>query len=407
MSKLQTIAIAAILAIGLGLGVLILRSNPQTVGEEHEHGSEPAEAHGAGHTETDEPAAEHHGHGGEEDAVALTAEQIRNAGIALVRAQPAQLSVYQSYPGEIGFDEDHTAHVVPRAAGGVDEVLVTLGQRVEKGQLLAVLSSQQLSELRSEAAAAQRRLELARATYVREERLWKEQISAEQDYQQARQGLQEAEIALGNARQKLQVFGGDAVRGRGNRLELRAPFAGIIVAKHLVLGEVVSEASNAFTIADLSRVWANFSVAPRDLRLVQVGTPARIVAPELGEEVAGRVTYVGNLLGEQSRTATARVTLDNPQGAWRPGLFVSVRVVSELRLVAVSVPAEAIQSVEERPCVFVRTGEGFVARPVTLGSREGERVEIVAGLAAGTEVAAAGSFVLKSELGKASASHDD
>ncbi len=404
MSQLQKIAIAVIVAIGLGLGALILSSRPQTGGEAAEPAESRSEPAAARQGEAGETAA-HPEHGGEEDAVHLSEEQIQNAGIVLTRAQPALLNVYQSYPGEIGLDEDHTAHVVPRAAGVVDEVLVTLGQSVEKGQLLAVLSSQQLSELRSEEAAAQRRLELARATYVREERLWKEQISAEQDYQQARQGLQEAEIALANAHQKLQAFGGDAARGNGNRLDLRAPFAGTIVAKHLVLGEVVSEASNAFTIADLSRVWANFSVAPRDLRLVRVGTPARVGAPELGEEVSGSVTYVGNLLGEQTRTATARVTLANPQGAWRPGLFVSVRVVSETRQVAVSVPVEAIQTVEERSCVFVRSAEGFVARPVTLGSREGERVEIVAGLEAGAEIAAAGSFILKSELGKASAEH--
>ena len=408
MHKSQKLAITLILALGLGIGTLILNHSPQPAApHEHNHGAEDeGEAHGNeaehGHEETD---GESHVHDEEEDVVHLSEAQIRAAAIVLAKAQPARLDVYQSYPGMIGFDEDHTAHVVPRASGVVEEVFVTLGQAVEKGQLLAVLASQPLSDLRSEAAAGQRRLELARATYAREERLWEEQISAEQDYQQARQGLQDAEIVLDNARQKLRALGGDASRGSGNRLELRAPFAGMIVAKHLVLGEVVNEATSAFTVADLSRVWANFSVAPRDLSLVHIGTSARVAAPDLDAEVAGTVTYIGNLIGEQTRTATARVTLDNPQGAWRPGLFVNVRVVSESREVPVSVPEEALQTFEERPTVFVRTAEGFVAQPVSLGERGNGYVEIVDGLTAGTEVAAAGSFVIKSELGKASASH--
>lgn len=396
MSNAQKVVIALILALGLGLGTLILRSSPQSAGSHEDH-----ETEGAGHTHEDEHE------GAEEDRVHLSQAQIEAAGIELVRARPAQLSLYRRYPGEVGFDEDHIAHVVPRAAGVVEEVFVTLGQAVEKGQLLAVLASQPLSDLRSAAAAAQRRLELARVTYLREKRLWQEQISAEQDYQQARQAFQEAQILVDNARQKLEAFGGDARSGHGNRLELRAPFAGTIVAKHLVLGEVVNEATSAFTIADLSRVWVNFSVAPRDLAQVRVGTPAKVTVPDLNSEVAGTVTYVGNLIGDQTRTATARVTLANPQDAWRPGLFVSVQVVSETREVPVSVPESALQTFEEGPCVFVRTAEGFVARPVSPGEREGGRVEIVDGLSAGTEVAATGSFIIKSELGKGSASHDD
>ncbi|MEE3509711.1 biotin/lipoyl-binding protein, partial [Pseudomonas sp. 10C3] len=88
---------------------------------------------------------------------------------------------------------------VPRVPGVVESVHVNLGQTVKKGQLLAVIASQQISDQRSEQAAAQRRLELARTTYERERQLWQDKISAEQDFLQARQALQEAEIAVSNA----------------------------------------------------------------------------------------------------------------------------------------------------------------------------------------------------------------
>ncbi|MFH5256279.1 efflux RND transporter periplasmic adaptor subunit, partial [Burkholderia semiarida] len=96
-------------------------------------------------------------------------------------------------PGEIRFNEDRTAHVVPRVAGIAETVPANLGQNVKKGQLLAVLSSAAVSEQRSELLAASKRLELARTTFAREKQLWEEKVSAEQDYLQARQALREAE----------------------------------------------------------------------------------------------------------------------------------------------------------------------------------------------------------------------
>lgn len=134
--------------------------------------------------------------------------------------QARELGTAISFPGEIRFDEDRTAHVVPRVPGVVEAVQAELGQAVKRGQVLAVIASQQISDLRSEQQAAQRRLELARLTFQREQQLWQERISAEQDYLQARQALQEAEIALANARQKVAAVG---PAGAGNRYELRAP----------------------------------------------------------------------------------------------------------------------------------------------------------------------------------------
>ena len=369
------------------------------------HGSSASASHGesAGHADSEHAHAESAEPEGE--GLHLSAEQIGAAGIQLVSAGPQSLDEAFSLPGEIGFDEDRTAHVVPRTPGVVESVAVELGQRVKQGALLAVIASQQVSELRSELAAAQRRVSLASKTFERERELWQEKISAEQDYLQARQDLEEAQIALANARQKTNALSGVSASAGGNRYELRAPFDGVVVEKHLVPGEVVSEATAAFTLSDLSRVWATFSVAPQDLARVQVGKPARVEAADLGMQVDGRVSYVGNLLGEQTRSAVARVTLANPDGAWRPGLFVNVRVSDRARQVAVAVPEQAIQEVEGKPSVFVRNAEGFAVRPVDLGMRSAGKVEVLAGLAAGDQVAGEGSFVLKSELGKSSASH--
>ncbi|HDS1765794.1 efflux RND transporter periplasmic adaptor subunit [Pseudomonas putida] len=397
--KLALLA-TAVAALGLaGLawtGTLGQASKAQAPHDDHgqdSHGH-AAEQAAAG------PAEE--GHGEEEGQLHLSVAQIESAGVQLAAAGPRELGTAISFPGEIRFDEDRTAHVVPRVPGVVEAVQAELGQAVRRGQVLAVIASQQISDLRSEQQAAQRRLELARLTFQREQQLWQERISAEQDYLQARQTLQEAEIALANARQKVAAVG---PAGAGNRYELRAPFDAVVVEKHLTVGEVVDATSNAFTLSDLSRVWATFAVAPRDLDKVVTGRDVRVSAPDLGAQVQGKVNYVGSLLGEQNRAATVRATLANPNGAWRPGLFVNVAVSVDRFEAAVAVPESALQTWEAQTVVFARTAEGFEARPVKTGRRDAGQVEITSGLAAGTQVAAAGSFVLKSELGKGSAEH--
>ncbi|PYC21414.1 efflux RND transporter periplasmic adaptor subunit [Pseudomonas jessenii] len=390
--KLMIVAVAT-LALGIGIGSqwagnASIDAHADEASEHADHAEEGA-------------AAEH----AEEGHIELSAEQITAAGIQLAEAKAQNISRGLPFPGEVRFDEDRTAHVVPRVPGVVDSVAVNLGQTVKKGQLLAVIASQQISDQRSEQAAAQRRLALARTTYEREKKLWQDKISAEQDFLQARQALQEAEIALSNAQQKISVLSGSVVATGGNRYELRAPFDGVVVEKHLTPGEVVDESTAAFTLSDLSRVWVTFGVSPNDLNKVQVGKAVTVSAPELNAEVVGSVAYVGSLLGEQTRTATVRVTLENPQGSWRPGLFVTALVATDSREAKVAVPETAIQTVEDKPTVFVRTDDGFEARAVELGSRAAGHVEITQGLEPGAQVASAGSFVLKSELGKASAEH--
>jgi cobalt-zinc-cadmium efflux system membrane fusion protein len=390
--KLMVVAVAT-LALGIAIGSqwsgnASIDAHADEASEHADHAEEGA-------------AAEH----AEEGHIELSAEQITAAGIQLAEAKAQNISLGLPFPGEVRFDEDRTAHVVPRVPGVVESVAVNLGQTVKKGQLLAVIASQQISDQRSEQAAAQRRLALARTTYEREKKLWQDKISAEQDFLQARQALQEAEIAVSNAQQKISVLSGSVVATGGNRYELRAPFDGVVVEKHLTPGEVVDESTAAFTLSDLSRVWVTFGVSPKDLNKVQVGKAVTVSAPELNAEVVGSVAYVGSLLGEQTRTATVRVTLENPQGSWRPGLFVTALVATDSREAKVAVPETAIQTVEDKPTVFVRTDDGFEARPVELGSRAAGQVEITQGLEPGVQVASAGSFVLKSELGKASAEH--
>ncbi|ESH88040.1 hemolysin D [Cupriavidus sp. HPC(L)] len=404
----QKAAIAAILAVGtLATAAVLLTGRAGSAdphghhGDAHGHGAEQASAAAA--TPAATSAADRHT---DHDApIALTDEQIQRAGIIIETAGPATIQSGLQFPGEIRFNEDRTAHVVPRLAGVAESVPATLGEQVTKGQLLAVIASTTLSDQRSELLAAQRRMELARATYQRERKLWEEKISAEQDYLQAKAALEEARIAVQNAQQKLTAVGAKASSARLNQFELRAPFDGVIVEKHLALGEAVADNANIFTISDLSTVWAEFVVSARDLDHVRVGETTLIRSAASDGKAEGKVSYVGSLLGEQTRTAKARITLKNPNLAWRPGLFVTVEVLTDKATVPVAVQADAVQDVDGYRVVFVAGPKGFVAQRVVPGRSDGQLVEIREGLRPGTRYAARNSFVLKSDLGKDAAGH--
>jgi cobalt-zinc-cadmium efflux system membrane fusion protein len=340
-----------------------------------------------------------------EGRVAMADDQVEAAGITLDTASAAPIRSTLQLPGEIRFNEDRTAHIVPRVSGVVESVPAHLGQQVKKGQVLAVISSASVSEQRSEFRSAQQRLALARTTHEREKKLWEQKISPEQDVLQAQQALREAEIAVANANQRLAAVGAGVSSSSLGRYELRAPFDGMVVEKHISLGESVKEDANVFTLSDLSTVWAEMSIGAKDLPQVRVGEKATVRSTAFDAKASGTVSYVGVLIGEQTRTAKARVTMANPQLTWRPGLFVNVEVTASETNAPVTVSADAIQMLNDKPVVFLKVPGGFIPQPVQVGRADRKRVEIVSGLRAGARYAAAGSFVLKSEHGKGSAMH--
>jgi cobalt-zinc-cadmium efflux system membrane fusion protein len=341
----------------------------------------------------------------EDGAIALNADQIKAARIIVSRAGAAEIVTTFQLPGEIRFNEDRTAHVVPRVAGIVERVAVSIGQHVEKGQLLAVIASADLADRRSELLTAERRLSAARVSYEREKALWQERISAEQDYLQAQVQLREHDIAVQNARQKLAAINAPAavVNAALNQYELRAPFAGTIVEKHVAPGEAIAADANVFVLSDLTTIWAEMAVPAQRLDDIRVGREATVRATAFESKASGPIAYVGALLGEQTRTAPARVVLPNPAGTWRPGMFVNVSVDAGRQGVPVAVASDALQDIDGSPVIFVQSSRGFVAQPVQTGRRDRQVTEIVKGLKAGQDYAAANSFVLKAELGKGSA----
>jgi len=368
----------------------------------------------AGHDESirDEHVeeAEHDEH---EDGrvVHLSNDDMETFGIEVATAGPGIIEVQLSLPGEISADPSRLAHIVPQVAGVIREVRKEIGDRVIKGEVMAILDSRELSELKSAFLVAKEQVTLTESTFQREEKLWKQSVSSEREYLEAKQALAKARIELEAAGQKLHALGfsEEYVHNLSfhqgvpfTLYEITAPFDGTVINKHITLGEALAEDAEAFIIADLSTVWVNLTVYQKDLPYVHNGQPVIISSKQGNLQTEGIISYISPILFEETRTATARVVLNNQNGLWRPGLFVNAIITAEETMVPLLVPKTALVTKGEEMFVFVRTAEGFELKPVKTGRENGTHAEIISGLEEGRQYVSSGFFTLKSELEKAS-----
>lgn len=365
------------------------------------------------------PAAGGHDHGGgeeghsEEGKIAISADQAAAAGIQVAPVAGGVLVSRVAVPGVLSANADRLARVTARVGGTVAEVRKRLGDAVERGDVLAVIESREIAEAKGEFLAASRTAALASTTFAREARLWKQRISAEQDYLQAGAASEEARIRVELARQKLSALGLADAEVTGlpkqpianlRRLELRAPIAGRVTARTVVLGAAVAGDAELFSIADLSSLWVEVTVPPRDLPMVRQGQAVTITG-EGDAKGEGRIVFLSPVLDAETRSARAVAEIGNQDGAWRPGSFVTAHLATAEQRVEVLVPRDAVQEVEKEKVVFVRTPEGFEKREVALGREDADAYEVIFGLDVGTEIATGNAFSLKAELGKSEAGH--
>ena len=357
------------------------------------------------------PKAEGEEHA-DEGKIAMTAEQVAAANIQVVAVGGGVLTSHAAVPGVLAASQDRLARVTARVPGTVAEVRKKLGDAVVRGDVLAVVESREIADAKGEYLAATRVLALAESTLTREARLWKQRITAEQDFLQARSTAEEARIRLDLSRQRLSTLGlsdtevADLPRqpvASLRRLDVRAPLDGQVTARAAVPGAAVTGDAELFSVADLSVLWVEMSIPPRDLPMARKGQAVAVAGD--GARGEGRIVFLSPLLDPETRSARAVAELPNADDHWRPGAFVSANLATAEQRVEILVPRDALQEVEKEKVVFVRTAEGFEKREVALGREGTDAVEVIFGLDAGTEIAVAGSFALKAELGKSEAGH--
>ncbi len=333
----------------------------------------------------------------DKDAIVLSARQIADAGIEVARSSVGGVGGALEVPALVQGDPQGLQIVSATLGGRLVQLTRNLGQSVRQGDTLAVIESREAASLNAEVEASRARLALAQSNLRREQRLFDQRVSPEQDLIAARTTATEASIALRLAQQQLGATGGGA--GALNRVAMRSPISGQIIARPAMLGQTVDANAELYRVANLSRVTIVASIAPADAGRVRPGTRVEVTAA--GRRQEGRVTFVSPVLDETTRLVRVIAALANAGGLWRVGEPVSAAILLPATGDrSIAVPSTAVQTVENRTVVFVRTSNGFRVVPVTTGRRDGDQVIITSGLRGDERTATTNSFTLKAELGK-------
>lgn len=361
--------------------------------------------HGDASRESKKASESREANEGKKDLIRLSDQQVAAAGVELVPVRGSFTGAIDM-PGTVIANPKRSQVVAAAVGGRVVALNRNLGEAVSRGEALAVIESQDAAQLKADLAIAHRELELARTNFRREEHLYQEKVSAQQDYIAARTAAQEAKIRADLAEQRLVAAGGGSGSSM-NQLAVRSPIKGYVVARKAALGDAVQANTELFEIADLSEVSVDLTFSPDDAGKVSVGSPVDVTSGS--RTSTGRIAFLSRIVDPATRQVHAIATLPNANGTWRVGetVRVSMPMSDAKQASTLAVPRSAVQTVEDKPSVFVRVKDGFMVKHVVLGPSNGAYVGVLSGLSGDERIAASNSYVLKAELGKGDAGGDD
>ena len=332
----------------------------------------------------------------------IAPEAVSRVGIRIATVQEQMSEAGIEVPAEIQVEPDRQAHIASVVAGQLAHVTASVGDYVKAGQALAVIRSIALGEARAQAARSAANMEVAKATFRRQEELHREGIGAERQFLEAQAELRRAEAEQSAAERTLEVYGRG---GQGSEVAIKSPIEGRVTERHATVGEVVAPSDTLFTVIDTSRIWVVGRVYPQNAGEVREGAAATLILQQQpDQQYAGKLDYVAPSLDGHTRTLPVRMVLDNPDGALRPGSFgtLSIAPAAAQRMPLPAVETSALQRLGDETVVFVAADEPGVFRAVKVQvvARGARLATVLGALQRGQQYVADGGFVLKSELNR-------
>jgi cobalt-zinc-cadmium efflux system membrane fusion protein len=333
--------------------------------------------------------------------VKLSEQVIAGAAIKTQPVARESLTITVGLPGEVSIDPDKNARVASPVAGRLSQVRFKEGSVVKKGELLATVRIPDLTKLRAAHAATNSKARAAKTNASRLHELSQKGLASNQETLNAQSEAAALEAEARALEDQLGTLG-MAPTGRGSDLALRAPIAGIVIARSAVVGQPVTTEETIANIADLSEVWFLGRVFEKDLDKVHAGAKAEVELNAFPKRrFQGVVEYVARQIDPVARTLTARIRLANVDDVLRIGLFGMAQVATgtEQSQPVLVVPRSAVTEISGKPVVFVRQPDGdFELHDVVLGQSNLGKVQVLSGLREGERVVTDGAFTVKSAI---------
>lgn len=322
-------------------------------------------------------------------SVHISPERIQMIGVRTAIVEQRPVGARLDLVGFVTPDESRLHRVQIRVAGWVQELFVNrTGETLKAGQPLLALYSPELYQSEQEyliEARAQVQSDTARAGMA----------AMDHDAGGAAAALTRLTL-LGVPQEEIQRL--RRVPVALPRLTLRSTVNGTVLERNVTQGQYVSADTPLFTLADLSRVWVLADLYEMDFGRVRTNDRATFTADALpGRELSGRIEFIYPTVSSETRTLKIRLSLENTDGVLKPGMYGRVRVVGRGGS-ALVVPGESVVNTGEHQYVFLARSDGhFEPRMVWTGTQDGDRVQILKGLAVGDTVVSSASFLIDSE----------
>lgn len=328
-------------------------------------------------------------------------------GLRMEKVQRRECPCLLKAVGKVLAPQNRTAIVSHFLTGRVAAIYVKLGEWVKKGQPLITLECSEVGDALSEFFRAVAAHELAQLSLAREKRLSDGGIGAKKDHLAAEADAKVAQANLEAAEKRLHVLGftEEQVKETSRThtinpaIVVGSPIEGKVVISKAVVGAMMDQSKEVFTIIDPRVLWVDAEVYEKDLAKVRPGQKVEITVPAFPEErFRGNVSYVGDVVDEETRTITVRTEVDNDQDRLKPGMFADVNIQYGEGRQVLAVPLAAILEEGEEQIVFVHGKIGFTRRKIVTGAVNGTHRQVVQGLEEGEEVVVEGNHQLKSKL---------
>jgi cobalt-zinc-cadmium efflux system membrane fusion protein len=289
----------------------------------------------------------------------------------------------------------------------ISDIHANIGDWVEPGQKLVTLQSEEVGKARAEFFKAQADFELAMRNLEREKNLFNRGVGAQKNVLTTEAEFKVAEAGLNAAEKKLHVLGftEDQVEELDKShqvhpvISLYAPIGGKVIASTAVRGAMVDQNTEILIIMDPTLLWVEAEIYERDIAKIKRGQDVAVSVPAYPEEVfPGKISFIGDILNEGSRTITVRTEIRNREFKLKPGMFSDMTVFLNHPDKVLAVPDVAILDDRDRKIVFISAAEGYRLQAIKVGVKEGGYWEILEGLTEGDEVVTAGNYQLKSKF---------
>ena len=342
----------------------------------------------------------------------LTPEQMRTVQLKIetVGERLSSEAAGQMATGVVQANTYKETPVVSLVGGIVRSISAELGQKVRRGQRVAVVFSNELAEAQSRYLTAIATLDEHHRHHLRTIKLVEIGAASRQDLEMATSQYREAESNLANLRQKLLLLGMTAQRidslistsQISSEFLVPSPSSGTVTSRTVNPGEVIEANKELMRVTDLSTVWVVGQVYEKDLATVRVGSGANITSDAYpGRVFRGRVSYVDPKIDPATRTAQVRIELNNPGQILKIGMYVNVAfgALGNAEKTTPAIPKDAVQTIGNQQYVFLSTDKSneFVLRPVRLGPESNGFYPVLEGLSAAERIVIEGSFLLRAE----------